>query len=91
MLAGHSSPSSRFSIYFMLARRVTEARTPMWYLGVMVDEHAMTVRLDDDRFQRLRREAYEREMTRTDIIREALDAHFAAYYSQSPEVRYGSR
>jgi predicted transcriptional regulator len=57
----------------------------------MVDEHAMTVRLDDDRFQRLRREAYEREITRTDIIREALDAHFAAYYSQSPEVRYGSR
>ena len=61
------------------------------YHGDMVDEHAMTVRLDDDRFQRLRREAYEREMTRTDIIREALDAHFAAYYSQSPEARYGSR
>lgn len=51
----------------------------------------MTVRLDGDRYQRLRREAYEREVSRTDIIREALDAHFAAYFAQSPEKRYGSR
>ena len=50
----------------------------------------MTVRLDSDRYQRLRREAYEREISRSDIIREALDAHFTEYFSQSTEVRYGS-
>lgn len=36
----------------------------------------MTVRLDDHQYQELRREAYERDVTRTDIIREALAAHF---------------
>lgn len=48
----------------------------------------MTVRLDSDRYQRLRREAYEREISRTDIVREALDAHFKAYFSQSFEARH---
>ena len=38
----------------------------------MPDERALTVRLDEDRYQRLRRESYERDVPRTDIIREAL-------------------
>lgn len=44
----------------------------------------MTLRLDDDRYERLRNEAFARRVTQTDIIREALDAHFADY-STSPE------
>lgn len=36
----------------------------------------MTVRLDDQQYQQLRHEAFERDVTRTDIIREALAAHF---------------
>lgn len=49
----------------------------------------MTIRLDRDRYQRLRREAYEREVKQSDIVREALDAHFTEYFSQSFEARHG--
>lgn len=52
------------------------------YHGDMVDEHAMTVRLDDGQYQQLRREAYERDVSRSDIIREALDAHFKEYFKE---------
>ena len=42
----------------------------------------MTVRLDDGQYQQLRREAYERDVPRSDIIREALDAHFKEYFKE---------
>lgn len=56
----------------------------MWYRGVMVDEsHPMTIRLSDARYERLRREAYERHIPMNTIINEALDGHFA----EQPEIR----
>jgi predicted transcriptional regulator len=50
----------------------------------MVDEHAMTIRLDDHRYQQLRREAFVRDIPRSDIIRQALDEYFAA---RTPAVK----
>lgn len=48
----------------------------MWYHGCMVDEnHPMTIRLSDARYERLRREAFERRMSMSAVINEALDEH----------------
>ena len=41
------------------------------------DTRAITVRLTEGRYERLRREAYERHVPMSEIINEALDGHFA--------------
>ena len=42
------------------------------------DARAITIRLTEGRYERLRREAYERHVPMSKIINEALDQHFEA-------------
>lgn len=44
----------------------------------MAEQHALTVRIDVTLYEPLRREAFERRIPISEVIREAVDAHLAA-------------
>lgn len=43
----------------------------------MDDVHAMTLRLEAPLFERLRSAAFQRNVSRSDLVRESLEAHLA--------------